>query len=79
MATYLQFAEAQTVSYKVRVRNTGNIGLTGITYSWRENDATDLHTGQLRDAAGRDAARSSPGILHVHEARSGEQPGERRR
>ena len=40
VATYLQFAEAQTVSYKVRVRNTGNIGLTGITYGWRENDAT---------------------------------------
>lgn len=34
---YLQFQENTTVSYKVRVRNTGNLGLTGITYGWSVN------------------------------------------
>ena len=34
---YLQFAEASTVSYKVRVRNTGNTNLTGITYQFKVN------------------------------------------
>jgi hypothetical protein len=36
---YLQYAESTAVNYKVRVRNTGNLALTGITYSWAENDA----------------------------------------
>ena len=34
---YLQFNENSTVSYKVRVRNTGNIKLTNITYGFSEN------------------------------------------
>lgn len=34
---WLQFFEATNISYKARVRNTGNIPLTGITYSWAEN------------------------------------------
>jgi Flp pilus assembly protein TadG len=35
--TYLQFQENATVSYKVRVRNTGNINLTGVTYGFTVN------------------------------------------
>ena len=34
---YLQFQENSTVNYKVRVRNTGNINLTGITYAFTIN------------------------------------------
>ena len=34
---YLQFNEGQTVSYKVRVRNTGNIALSNISYAFSEN------------------------------------------
>ncbi len=34
---YLQFDSGQTVSYKVRVRNTGNIMLSSITYAFSEN------------------------------------------
>jgi Flp pilus assembly protein TadG len=34
---YLQYSEGQTVSYKVRVRNTGNIALSNITYAFAEN------------------------------------------
>ncbi len=34
---YLQFQENTTVNYKVRVRNTGNINLTGITYAFTIN------------------------------------------
>ncbi len=34
---YLEFNESTTVNYRVRVRNTGNIDLTGITYSFSEN------------------------------------------
>jgi Flp pilus assembly protein TadG len=36
---FLQFNEGNTVSYEVRVRNTGNIGLTGITYAFSEDGA----------------------------------------
>jgi hypothetical protein len=38
--TYLQFQENATVSYKVRVRNTGNINLTGVTYGFAVNGVT---------------------------------------
>ena len=34
---YLQFQENSTVNYKVRVRNTGNINLTSITYAFTIN------------------------------------------
>ena len=34
---YLSFQEGATISYKVRVRNTGNINLTGITYGFTED------------------------------------------
>lgn len=37
---YLTFQENATVSYKVRVRNTGNINLTGITYGFKVNGGT---------------------------------------
>ncbi|HEY4753051.1 MAG TPA: hypothetical protein VIH37_07175, partial [Candidatus Limnocylindrales bacterium] len=36
---YLQFNEGDQVSYTVRVRNTGNIALTGITYAFTEDGA----------------------------------------
>ncbi len=34
---YLTFQEAATISYKVRVKNTGNINLTGLTYQFALN------------------------------------------
>jgi TadE-like protein. len=34
---YLRYQENTTVSYKVRVRNTGNLALTGVTYTWNAN------------------------------------------
>ena len=34
---YLQFQENTTVNYKVRIRNTGNINLTGVTYAFTVN------------------------------------------
>lgn len=34
---YIQFNENSTINYKVRVRNTGNIQLTNITYAFAEN------------------------------------------
>jgi len=34
---YLIFPEGLNVTYKVRVRNTGNIDLTGVTYQFQEN------------------------------------------
>ncbi len=60
VATYMQFAEAQTVSYKVRVRNTGNIGLTGITYSWRENGASISTPGNCGTLPGAIAQGGAP-------------------
>ncbi len=38
--TYLSFQENTTVSYKVRVRNTGNINLTALTYGFTQNGTT---------------------------------------
>jgi hypothetical protein len=60
VATYLQFAEAQPISYKVRVRNTGNIGLTGITYSWRENGGSISTPGNCGTLPGTLAAGAAP-------------------
>jgi Flp pilus assembly protein TadG len=37
---YLQFDEGASVGYKVRVRNTGNLGLTSIDYSWAVNGSS---------------------------------------
>lgn len=37
---YLQFQEGDSVSYKVRVRNTGNVDLTGLTYGFLANGST---------------------------------------
>jgi hypothetical protein len=34
---YLEFAEAATVTYRVRIRNTGNIPITGISYAYKIN------------------------------------------
>ena len=34
---FLQFQENTTVNYKVRVRNTGNLALSAITYAWAAN------------------------------------------
>ncbi len=36
---YLEVGENVRIDYKVRVRNTGNLTLTGITYDWAENDS----------------------------------------
>jgi Flp pilus assembly protein TadG len=56
---YLQFQENTTVSYKVRVKNTGNINLTSLTYSFTVNgtgvskpgDCSSLPTSMLKNAA----------------------------
>ena len=37
---YLQFQEGDSVNYKVRVRNTGNVDLTGLTYGFVANGST---------------------------------------
>jgi Flp pilus assembly protein TadG len=37
---YLQYPENTTVSFKARVKNTGNLALTGVTYTWSENGAS---------------------------------------
>jgi Flp pilus assembly protein TadG len=42
---YLQFKEGTTVSYKVRVRNTGNIGLSAITYQFSTNGTNTVTPG----------------------------------
>jgi Flp pilus assembly protein TadG len=42
---YLQFQEATSVSYKVRVRNTGNLALTAITYGWTQNGSSMASPG----------------------------------
>jgi hypothetical protein len=57
---YLQFAEAQSVSYKVRVRNTGNIGITGITYGWQENGASISSPGTCNTLPTAMAAAAAP-------------------
>ena len=42
---FLQFQENTTVNYKVRVRNTGNINLTGLTYAFTVNGASVAKPG----------------------------------
>ena len=37
---YLQFQEGDSVAYKVRVRNTGNVDLTGLSYGFLANGST---------------------------------------
>lgn len=37
---YLSFKEGATISYKVRVKNTGNINLTSISYGFTENGSS---------------------------------------
>ena len=37
---YLQYQEDTVVSFKVRVRNTGNLALSGISYGWTANGAS---------------------------------------
>jgi Flp pilus assembly protein TadG len=34
---YLQFQEGQTITFKVRIKNTGNINLTALTYAYAVN------------------------------------------
>lgn len=42
---FLQFQENTTVNYKVRVRNTGNINLTGLSYAFTVNGASVAKPG----------------------------------
>jgi Flp pilus assembly protein TadG len=42
---YLQFQENTTVNYKVRVRNTGNINLSGLTYAFTINGTAVVAPG----------------------------------
>ena len=37
---FLQFQENTTVTYKVRVRNTGNLALSGVAYTWAANGSS---------------------------------------
>ena len=37
VSNYLQYPETSTVSYKVRIRNTGNLALSGVAYTWSAN------------------------------------------
>lgn len=57
---YLQFNENTTVSYTVRVRNTGNIMLTNITYAFSENG--------LAFATPTDCSSKLPTTLAAHSA-----------
>ena len=40
VSQYLQFQEDQTITFKVRIRNSGNIALTGLTYAYAVNGTT---------------------------------------
>jgi Flp pilus assembly protein TadG len=58
---YLKFLEGTSVNYKVRVRNTGNLALTGIRYAWQENGSNIASQGNcatLPTAIGVGAAPS---------------------
>jgi Flp pilus assembly protein TadG len=58
---YLQYQENTVVSYKVRVRNTGNLALTGISYGWTANGSTITapgNCGTLPSSIGKGAAAS---------------------
>ena len=58
---YLQYPENTTVSYKVRVRNTGNLALTGVNYTWSENGSsmsTPGNCGSLPTSIAKGAAPS---------------------
>ena len=58
---YLQYPENSTVSYKVRVKNTGNLALTGISYTWNQNGASISapgNCGTLPSAIAKGAAPS---------------------
>ena len=58
---YLQYPENTTVSYKVRVRNTGNLALTGVNYTWAENGSsmsTPGNCGSLPTSIAKGAAPS---------------------
>ncbi len=58
---YLQYPENTTVSYKVRVKNTGNLALTGVTYTWAENGTSISapgNCGTLPSSIAKNAAPS---------------------
>ncbi len=57
---YLQYLEGATVSYKVRVRNTGNIPLTGITYAWQENGSNIASQGNCATLPGAIGVGAAP-------------------
>ena len=57
---YLQYQENRVVSYKVRVRNTGNLGLTGITYSWSANGSAISAPGNCGTLPGSIAKGAAP-------------------
>jgi Flp pilus assembly protein TadG len=58
---FLVYPENTTVSYKVRVRNTGNLALTGVAYTWSANGtgiAAQGDCGSLPTSIGAGAAPS---------------------
>ena len=57
---FLQFNEGSTVSYKVRVRNTGNIALTSIAYGFSENSTTFATPAACNGLPTTLAANSAP-------------------
>lgn len=73
---FLTYPENTTVSYRVRVRNTGNLALTGVTYTWSANGtsiAAQGNCGSLPTSIGAGAApayctftRSVPAVNPVN-------------
>ena len=58
---YLQYPENTVVNFKVRVRNTGNLALSGITYTWNANGssiAVPGNCGTLPSSIAKGAAPS---------------------
>ena len=76
---YLQFQENTTVNYKVRVRNTGNINLTGITYAFTINGVSVGKPGNCSTLPASLTAGSRGLLLHLQPNRDVGQPGQRHR
>lgn len=54
VSRYLEFQEDQTITFKVRIRNSGNIALTNLTYAYAVNGTT------ITTPAGCSGAAASP-------------------
>ncbi len=72
---YLQFQQDRTITFKARIKNTGNIILTGIGYTFAVNGAT------ISTPAGCDGRQQAsvepgeerrPGLLHLHPSGHGD-------